>query len=214
MAKAIPDGFHTITPHLIVQDAARAIEFYKKAFGAQEEVRHMMPDGKAVMHAQLKIGNSMVMIANEFPPTCLSPKSRGGTSVSLHIYVENADATFDRAVKAGCSVKMPMSDMFWGDRYGQVEDPSGRTKRTSPINRLPRALGLRLRRWNLTQPRQRRGEGCRNGAGDFAPQNAGQAAGRSLVRRRAEAFPDISRSVAQILICCVAEWCKRVSLAS
>src|SRR5437867_2805732 len=125
MAKAIPDGFHTITPHLIVQDAARAIEFYKKAFGAQEEVRHMMPDGKAVMHAQLKIGNSMVMIANEFPPTCLSPKSRGGTSVSLHIYVENADATFDRAVKAGCSVKMPMSDMFWGDRYGQVEDPFG-----------------------------------------------------------------------------------------
>jgi uncharacterized glyoxalase superfamily protein PhnB len=125
MTKPIPDGFHTITPHITVSDAAKAIEFYKKALGAQETERLMTPDGKAVMHAQLKIGNSMLMLGNEFPPTCLSPKSRGGTSVSLHLYVENVDSAFERAVKAGCTVKMPVSDQFWGDRYGQVEDPFG-----------------------------------------------------------------------------------------
>jgi uncharacterized glyoxalase superfamily protein PhnB len=125
MTKPIPDGFSTITPHLIVSDAAKAIEFYKKAFGAQELERFMSPDGKAVMHAQLKIGNSMLMLGNEFPPTCLSPKSRGGTTVSLYLYVENADNVFDRAVKAGCAVKMPMTDQFWGDRCGQVEDQFG-----------------------------------------------------------------------------------------
>lgn len=125
MAKAIPDGFNTLTPHIVVQDAARAIDFYKKAFGAQEQTRHLAPDGKSVMHAQLKIGNSVLMLANEFPPMAVSPKARGGTSVTLHIYVENVDAAFDRAVKAGCTVKMPLSDQFWGDRYGQVEDPFG-----------------------------------------------------------------------------------------
>src|ERR1041385_8596135 len=125
MTKPIPDGFYTITPHIIVADATKAIEFYKKAFGAQEHERFMTPDDKGVMHAQLEIGNSMLMIGNEFPPTCLSPKSRGGTSVSLYLYVENADAVFERAVKAGCTVKMPMTDQFWGDRYGQVEDPFG-----------------------------------------------------------------------------------------
>jgi PhnB protein len=125
MTKPIPDGFHTITPHLVVSDAAKAIEFYKKAFGAQEIERFMRPDGKAVMHAQLKIGSSMLMLGSEFPPYCLSPKSRGGTSVSQFLYVENADSTFDRAVKAGCTVKMPMTDQFWGDRCGQVEDLFG-----------------------------------------------------------------------------------------
>jgi uncharacterized glyoxalase superfamily protein PhnB len=125
MAKPIPDGFHTITPSLIVSDGAKAIEFYKKALGAQEMDRFAGPDGKSVMHAQLKIGNSMVMLGSEHPPQCLSPKARGGTSVSLYLYFDNADAAFDRAVKAGCTVKMPMSDQFWGDRYGQVEDPYG-----------------------------------------------------------------------------------------
>jgi uncharacterized glyoxalase superfamily protein PhnB len=110
---------------MTVSDAAKAIEFYKKAFGAQELDKFMTPDGKAVMHAQLKVGNSMLMLGNEHPPQCLSPKSRGGTSVSLYLYVENADTAFDRAVKAGCTVKMPMSDQFWGDRFGQVEDPFG-----------------------------------------------------------------------------------------
>ncbi len=125
MAKAIPDGFNTISPHIVVKDAGKAIEFYKKAFGAQECTRHATPDGKGVMHAQLKIGNSMLMLASEFPPMCVSPKTRGGTSVTLPLYVENADAAFDRAVKAGCTVKMALSDQFWGDRYGQVEDPFG-----------------------------------------------------------------------------------------
>src|ERR1051326_5131064 len=125
MAKPIPDGFNTITPSLIVSDGAKAIEFYKKAFGAQETEKFMSPDGKGVMHAQLKIGNSMVMLGSEHPPECLSPKSRGGSSVSLYLYVENADAAFDRAVKAGCKVKMPMEDQFWGDRFGSVEDPFG-----------------------------------------------------------------------------------------
>jgi uncharacterized glyoxalase superfamily protein PhnB len=125
MAKPIPDGFSSITPHIVVNDGAKAIDFYKQAFGAQELGRHLAPDGKNVMHAQLKIGNSILMMAGEFPPNCLSPKSRGGTSVFLHIYTENADAAYDRAVKAGCKGNMPVSDMFWGDRYGQVEDPFG-----------------------------------------------------------------------------------------
>jgi PhnB protein len=125
MTKPIPDGFHTLTAHLVVQDATKAIEFYQTAFGGKEVVRHMTPDGKTVMHAQIKIGDSMLMLANEWPPMCLSPKSRGGTSTTMHLYVENADAAFDRAVKAGCTVKMPITDQFWGDRYGQVEDPFG-----------------------------------------------------------------------------------------
>jgi uncharacterized glyoxalase superfamily protein PhnB len=125
MTKPIPDGFHTLAPHIIVTDGLAAIEFYKNAFGAQELFRLMAPDGKTLMHAQLKIGNSILMLGGEFPPNCLSPKNRGGTSVILHIYTADADTAFDRAVKAGCTVKMPVSDAFWGDRYGQVEDPSG-----------------------------------------------------------------------------------------
>jgi PhnB protein len=123
--KPIPDGFHTITPHIIVQGAAEAIEFYKKAFGAEEVVRHLGPDGQSIMHAQVKIGNSMLMLANEWPPMCLSPKSHGGTAVTMHLFVEDVDSAFDRAVKAGCTVKMPVGDQFWGDRYGVLEDPYG-----------------------------------------------------------------------------------------
>ena len=125
MTKPIPDGFHSLTPHLIVAEGAQAIEFYKKAFGAQEMSRLLTPDGKTVMHAQLKIGDAIFMLGGEFPPHNLAPKNRGGTSVFLHIYTADADAAFARAVKAGCAVKMPVSDMFWGDRYGVVEDPSG-----------------------------------------------------------------------------------------
>ena len=128
MAKAkqpIPDGFHTVTPHLIMKDAAGALEFYKKAFGAEETSRMPGPDGK-VMHAELKIGDSMLMIADEFPDMGSSgPKSIGGSPVTLHIYVDDVDALFDRAVKAGGKVTMPLADMFWGDRYGRLEDPFG-----------------------------------------------------------------------------------------
>jgi PhnB protein len=125
MALPIPPGFATLTPHLIVTDGVAAIEFYKQAFGAQERMRMMCPDGKTLMHAQLLIGNSMVMLGGEFPPENLSPKNRGGTTVFIHLYTEDADAAFARAVKAGCTARMPLTDMFWGDRFGQVVDPFG-----------------------------------------------------------------------------------------
>ena len=125
MPQPIPPGFHTLTPHIVVTDGVAAIEFYKKAFGAQENSRLMTPNGKAVMHAQLTIGNSVLMLASEFPPNAMSPKNRGGTSVFLHLYLPDADAAFDRAVKAGCIIHMPVADTFWGDRYGLVEDPFG-----------------------------------------------------------------------------------------
>ena len=125
MANPIPAGFSTLSAHIIVDDGIKALEFYKQALGAQETMRLMGPDGKSLMHAQMKIGSSVLMLAGEFPPACLSPKSRGGSSVYLHIYTENADALFNRAVAAGCKINMPMSDTFWGDRYGQVEDPFG-----------------------------------------------------------------------------------------
>jgi uncharacterized glyoxalase superfamily protein PhnB len=123
--KAIPDGYHTLTPYMTVRDAARAIEFYKQAFGAVEKGVMNGPDGK-IMHAELRIGDSIVMLADEFPQYgSMSPLSTGGAGMGLHIYVEDVDSAFDRAVKAGASVEMPVSDMFWGDRYGKLADPFG-----------------------------------------------------------------------------------------
>ncbi|MEW6737974.1 MAG: VOC family protein [Acidobacteriota bacterium] len=123
--KPIPEGYYTITPHITVRDAAKAIEFYRNAFGAQDLGSHKSPDGK-IMHAEIKIGNSIVMLNDEFPEMGgLSPLSVGGTSTSLHIYVEDADAAFERATKAGATVVMPLADMFWGDRYGVITDPFG-----------------------------------------------------------------------------------------
>jgi len=124
-AKPIPDGMHTVTPHLVCGGAAAAIEFYKKAFNATEHGRLADDEGR-LMHAQVQIGDSIVMLHDEFPAMgALGPKARQGTSVTLHLYVDDADSWFDRAVKAGATVKMPLSDMFWGDRYGIVEDPFG-----------------------------------------------------------------------------------------
>lgn len=123
--KAIPDGYHTLTPFLTVRDAVNAIEFYKQAFGA--EVRGVMkgPDGK-VMHAELKIGDSIVMLSDEFPEFgSKSPEAIGGSPMGLHIYLDGVDAAFDRAVKAGATVEMPVMDQFWGDRYGRLKDPYG-----------------------------------------------------------------------------------------
>ena len=123
--KAIPDGYHSLTPYLTVRDAARAIEFYKQAFGAVEKGVMKGPDGK-IMHAELIIGDSIVMLADEFPEYgSMSPLSTGGSGMGLHIYVEDVDSAFDRAVKAGASVDMPVMDMFWGDRYGKLHDPFG-----------------------------------------------------------------------------------------
>src|SRR5437899_12890198 len=104
MTKPIPDGFHTITPSLTVSDAAKALDFYKQALGAQEIDRFVSPDGKSVMHAQLKVGNSMVMLGGEFPPHCLSPNARGGTSASLSRSLENAVDAFERAATACVTV--------------------------------------------------------------------------------------------------------------
>jgi PhnB protein len=123
--KAVPPGFHTLTPHLTVRNAEQALEFYKKAFGA--EVLHLahIPDGK-VMHASLRIGDSMLMLNDEFPDHgALSPLSTGGSAVTIHIYTDDVDAAFNRAVSAGAQVKMPLADQFWGDRYGVVTDPFG-----------------------------------------------------------------------------------------
>ena len=124
--KAIPDGFHTITPHLTVRDATRALEFYKQAFGAEVLSVAPGPDGK-VMHASIKIGDSILMLNDEFPEYGGDPAPTGsrGTGVVLHFYLENVDAAFQRAVSAGASVKMPLMDQFWGDRYGVLMDPFG-----------------------------------------------------------------------------------------
>lgn len=122
----IPPGFHSITPHLVVRNCMAAIEFYKRAFGAQELVCLKSPDGK-VMHAEVKIGDSIVMLGDEVPmmDRMGSPQKFNGTTVSIHIYCDDADAMFARAVKAGAKAVMPVGDMFWGDRYGKVSDPFG-----------------------------------------------------------------------------------------
>ena len=121
----IPPGMHSVTPHLVCAGAADAIEFYKKAFNAQELAQLAGPDGK-LMHGLIKIGDSMLMLVDEYPQwDSLGPKARNGTSVTLHLYVEDADAQFKQAIDAGCSVRMPLTDMFWGDRYGIVQDPFG-----------------------------------------------------------------------------------------
>jgi uncharacterized glyoxalase superfamily protein PhnB len=126
MAKAIPDGYHTLTPALTVKDGAKVIEFYKHAFGAKEVMRMLGPDGKTLMHAEIKIGDSTFMLGDEQPGMgCQAPTTVGGPTSSLYVYVPDVDAAFKQAVGAGAKVIMPVTDMFWGDRYGQVEDPAG-----------------------------------------------------------------------------------------
>lgn len=123
--RPIPQGFRAVTPYLTVNDAARAIDFYKRAFGAQELSRVEAPGGK-IAHADIKIGDSIVMLADEMPGTSVrSPLSLSGTTGGVHLYVENADALFNQAVSAGAHVEAPLTDMFWGDRYGRLKDPFG-----------------------------------------------------------------------------------------
>ena len=125
MAKPIPDGFHNVTPSIIVNNADEAIDFYKKAFDAKEIYRFPTPDGK-ILHAMIQIGDSFVMLSDEFSSMGLrSPATIGGTPVSLHLYVEDADGIFKKAVSAGAIITMPLMDMFWGDRFGTVMDPYG-----------------------------------------------------------------------------------------
>jgi uncharacterized glyoxalase superfamily protein PhnB len=124
--KTVPDGFHTLTPHLVVKRASQAIEFYKRAFGAEEIKRLPGPDGKSLIHAELKIGNSRLLLVDEFPEMdCRGPQSVGGSPVSIHMFVDDADAAFDKALAAGAEVRMPLADQFWGDRYGVLTDPFG-----------------------------------------------------------------------------------------
>lgn len=121
----VPDWMHTVTPHLVCNGAAEAIEFYKKAFGAEEMMRLAGTDGK-LMHGAIRIGDSMIMLADEYAEcNSLGPKALKGSPVVLHLQVEDVDSSFARAVEAGATVVMPLEDMFWGDRYGQVEDPFG-----------------------------------------------------------------------------------------
>jgi PhnB protein len=123
--KPIPEGMHSVTPHLVCAGAAEAIEFYKQAFGAVEQARLPGPQGK-LMHAMIRIGDSAVMLVDEMPEWgALGPKALKGTPVTIHLYVDDADAFVARAVKAGAKVTMPVADMFWGDRYGKLEDPFG-----------------------------------------------------------------------------------------
>jgi len=124
-AKPIPQGYHSITPYLTVNDARRAIDFYQRAFGAKEIMHMDGPDGK-IGHAELKIGDSVIMLADEMPGGgCRSPRSLGGCSCGIFLYVDNVDQIFNQATQAGCKVEMPLADQFWGDRYGKLTDPFG-----------------------------------------------------------------------------------------
>ena len=123
--KPIPQGYHSVTPYLVIRDAAKAIDFYKKAFGAVEKFRMAGPDGK-IGHAEIQIGDSMIMISDENPQFgSKSPQALGGSPVSIFLYVPDVDATFKQAVSAGAKETMAVSDQFWGDRYGKVADPFG-----------------------------------------------------------------------------------------
>ncbi len=123
--KAIPDGMHSLTPHLVCRDAAAAIDFYGRAFGAIERFRLPAPNGK-IVHACVQIGDSQLFLVDEMPEHgALGPQALKGTPVTLHLQVEDADAAFARAMRAGAMVTMPLADMFWGDRYGRVTDPFG-----------------------------------------------------------------------------------------
>ncbi len=121
----IPPGFHTLTPYLIVNGAKKAIDFYKKAFAAEERFIMPGPDGR-VMHGEIKIGDSIVFLCDEMPEReNLGPLSRGGATSSLMMYIKDVDTSFDKAVKAGCTIKMPLANQFWGDRFGVLVDPFG-----------------------------------------------------------------------------------------
>ena len=126
MVNPIPEGYSTVTSYIIVPDAIEAMEFYGKAFGAKQIMHMAGPEGKGTMHAEMQIGTSMVMLSDENPQWEMkSAATLGGSPVSFMLYVEDCDATFEKAVAAGCTVKFPLTDQFWGDRMGKVADPYG-----------------------------------------------------------------------------------------
>jgi PhnB protein len=121
----IPQGFHSITPFLVVNDATKAIDFYRRAFGAKEIMRNTGPDGK-ITHAEIRIGDSPLMLSDEMPQAGIrTPRSLGGSTVNIFLYVDNVDTIFKQAESAGAKVEMPLENMFWGDRYGRLTDPFG-----------------------------------------------------------------------------------------
>lgn len=126
MTQAIPEGYQTLTPSFVFKDARKAIEFYRKAFGAEERFVMPGPDGKGIMHAEVRIGSSIIMMGEENPQyPCKSAETMGGSPISFYVYVDNVDEAFRAAVAAGAEVTMPVEDMFWGDRMGTVRDPFG-----------------------------------------------------------------------------------------
>ena len=149
MTSRVPEDFHTITPHLVVQGVPAAVAWYTTALGAHELLRNKAPDGERIMHCELLLGDSRFFVVDEFPGALLSPTSLGGSTVTLHLYVEDVDAIFSRAVAAGAEVLLPVSDQFWGDRYGMLRDPFGhRWSIASRIEDLsPRQLQARAADW-------------------------------------------------------------------
>lgn len=151
--KPIPDGYQTATAYLIIQDAAHALDFYKEAFGATEVMRLADPSGK-VMHAEIKIGDSLIMMADEFPDMGFrGPKALGGTPVSIHLYVEDVDARVSQAIDAGATVVRPVKDQFYGDRSGVVEDPFGHvwSLATHTEDLSPEEIQDRFESWTKSQ---------------------------------------------------------------
>jgi uncharacterized glyoxalase superfamily protein PhnB len=149
----VPEDFHTITPQMVVKGVAAAIDWYTKALGAHELLRSAAPDGLSIMHAELLLGDSRFFVVDEFPDSTVSPSTLGGTTVTMHLYVREVDALFNRAVEAGATVVMPVADQFWGDRYGILLDPFGhRWSIASRIEDLsPKKLQERARAWASDQ---------------------------------------------------------------
>ena len=124
--KPIPEGYTSVTPYLVVDDPAKAIDFYKKAFGAEEVFRLCMPGSDTIMHCEIKIGDSHIMMTQEWPGQySKAPSTAKTTTAAIHLYVKDVDATYKKAVDAGCEASMPLMDAFWGDRFGKVKDPLG-----------------------------------------------------------------------------------------
>jgi PhnB protein len=152
--KPVPEGFHTITPHLVVKGASQAIEFYKKAFGAEELSRMPGPDGKSLMHASLRIGDSHLFLVDEFPEMgSLGPDLSGKSPVTIHLYVEDVDSAFHNALAAGARQIMAPADMFWGDRYGKLVDPFGHewSLATHKEDLNPEEIGRRARNFSCSE---------------------------------------------------------------
>ena len=145
----VPEDFLTITPQLAVKGVAAALDWYTKALGAHELLRHTAPDGESIMHSELLLGDSRFFVVDEFPESMQSPATLGGTSVTLHLYVRDVDTLFNRAVDAGATVLMPVADQFWGDRYGILRDPFGhRWSIASRVEDLsPKKLTDRAQAW-------------------------------------------------------------------